>query len=267
MRDEGKRNLLGVLVDVVDYEGAVRRIVTAALEDRGIAVTALAAHGVMTGVLDKVHRYRLNHFDLATPDGHGVRWALNFVHRAKMPDRVYGPRLTLELCSAAQSYGIPVFFYGSRQHVVDRLVVRLSERFPRLCIAGVEPSAFRQLCPREKQDLVARIRGSGARITFVGLGCPRQEVFAYEYHQVLEMPVVSVGAAFDYHAGVLAEPPAYIQTAGLQWLARFVQEPRRLWKRYTVYNMMFVLMVAMQASGILRPDPSGAEPVREMLYG
>ena len=267
MRDEGKRNLLGVLVDIVDYEGAVRRIVAAALEDRGIAVTALAAHGVMTGVLDREHRYRLNRFDLTTPDGQGVRWALNIVHRAKMADRVYGPSLTLRVCSAAQAHGIPVFFYGSRRHVVDRLVVRLTERFPRLPIAGAEPSAFRTLHREEKQALVARIRASGAKIAFVGLGCPRQEVFAYEYHEALGMPVVAVGAAFDYHAGVLAEPPAAIQAAGLQWLMRFAQEPRRLWKRYTVYNIAFVLMVAVQASGILRPDPSGAEPLREMLYG
>jgi len=267
MRDEGKRNLLGVLVDVVDYEGAVRRIVAAARENREMAVTALAAHGVMTGVLDREHRYRLNHFDLATPDGQGVRWALNIVHRAQMKDRVYGPRLTLDVCRAAQSHGLPVFFYGSRRPVIDRLVVRLAERFPGLPIAGAEPSAFRQLCREEKQALVARIRASGARIAFVGLGCPRQEVFAYEYHAALGMPVVAVGAAFDYHAGVLAEPPAVIQAAGLQWLMRFVQEPRRLWKRYTVYNIAFVVMVAMQASGILRPDPSGTEPVREMLYG
>ena len=267
MRDEGKRNLLGVLVDVVDYEGAVRRIVQAALGARGMAVTALAAHGVMTGVLDREHRYRLNHFDLATPDGQGVRWALNIVHRAKMRDRVYGPSLTLHVCSAAQAHGIPVFFYGSRRHVVERLVLHLAERFHGLPIAGAEPSAFRRLHQEEKQALVARIRSSGARITFVGLGCPRQEVYAYEYHEALGMPVVAVGAAFDYHAGILAEPSAAIQRAGLQWLVRLMQEPRRLWKRYTVYNVGFVLMVAMQAIGILRPDPSGARPVREMLYG
>ncbi len=232
-----------------------------------MAVSALAAHGVMMGALDREHRYRLNHFDLATPDGQGVRWALNIVYRAKMKDRVYGPRLTLDVCRAAQSHGLPVFFYGSRRSVIDRLVVRMAERFPGLPIAGAEPSAFRQLRREEKQALVERITASGARIAFVGLGCPRQEVFAYEYRAALRMPVVAVGAAFDYHAGVLAEPPGLIQAAGLQWLMRLAQEPRRLWKRYTVYNIAFVLMVAMQASGILRPDPSGTEPAREMLYG
>ena len=103
MRDEGKRNLLGVLVDVVDYEGAVGRIATAALRGHGIAVTALAAHGVMTGVLDRTHRYRLNHSDLVTPDGQGVRWAMNLIHGAAHKDRVYGPRLTLDVCEVAQA--------------------------------------------------------------------------------------------------------------------------------------------------------------------
>ncbi len=267
MRDEGKRNLLGVLVDVVDYEGAVDRIATAALRGRGIAVTALAAHGVMTGVLNREHRYRLNHFDLATADGQGVRWAMNLVHGVALKDRVYGPRLTLDVCDVARERGIPVYFYGSRRHVVERLAQKLTQRFPRLIIAGAEPSAFRALKRDERESLVGRIRASGARITFVGLGCPRQEIFAYEYQDALSMPVVAVGAAFDYYAGLLREPPLWVQSAGLQWFARLVQEPGRLWKRYTMYNLAFVTLVGLQACGLWHPDPSGAEPVGELLHG
>jgi len=267
VRDEGKRNLLGVLVDIVDYEGAVGRIVTAALRGHGMAVTALAAHGVMTGVLDGKHRYRLNHFDLATPDGQGVRWAMNLVHGAALKDRVYGPRLTLDLCEILRERGIPAYFYGSRRDVVERLTQKLKQRFPGLIVAGAEPSVFRALNPDERERLVDRIRASGAKITFVGLGCPRQEVFAYEYRDALSMPVVAVGAAFDYHAGLQREPPLWVQAAGLQWFARLVKEPGRLWKRYTTYNLAFVTLVALQACRFWHPDPSGAEPAGERLYG
>ena len=267
MRDEGKRDLLGIQVDVVDYPGAVERIATAALQGRPLAVTALAAHGVMTGVLDGQHRYRLNHFDLVTPDGQGVRWALNLVHGVALKDRVYGPRLMVGICEAAQDRGIPVYLYGSRSHVVKQLAVKLEQRFPGLVVAGAEPSAFRALRRDERDGLVTRIRASGARITFVGLGCPRQEVFTYEYRGLLRMPVVAVGAAFDYHAGLLREPPLWVQAAGLQWFARFLQEPGRLWKRYTIYNVMFATLVTLQACGLWRPDPSGAEPVGELLHG
>src|SRR4029078_3514102 len=98
--DRGKHHLLGVRVDAVDYAAAVRKIVTAAKERRPLAVSALAVHGVMTGVFDAAHRYRLNKFDLICPDGQPVRWGLNLLHRAKLPERVYGPNLMLEVCRA-----------------------------------------------------------------------------------------------------------------------------------------------------------------------
>lgn len=263
-----KCNILGVLVDAVDYGAAVERIVAAARARRSCAVTALAVHGVMTGVQSRTHRYRLNRFDLVTPDGQAVRWAMNLLYRTRLPDRVYGPRLMLEVCAAAEAGGLPIFLYGSRPSVLDRLVSRLRERHPGLIIAGAEPSKFRRTDAREKADLVRRIRGSGARITFVGLGCPRQEVFAYEYRDELSIPVIAVGAAFDYHAGEIREPPIFIQKAGLQWLHRFAQEPRRLWRRYWLLNPAFAGLLALQALNLWRPSPDDADaPAAEVLVG
>src|SRR5947209_14687423 len=121
MIDRGKHNLLGILIDAVDYDGAVERIMRAARDHRGAAISALAVHGVMTGVLDPVHRYRLNQFDLIVPDGQPVRWALNLIHATGLRDRVYGPNLTLRVCARAAQDGVPVFFYGSTQTVLDRM--------------------------------------------------------------------------------------------------------------------------------------------------
>lgn len=101
MRDDGKRNVLGVGVSVLDYDAAVARIVRAASRGEALAVTSLAVHGVMTGVLDEEHRTRLNEFDLVTPDGQPVRWALNFLHAAGLRQRVYGPELMLRVCERA----------------------------------------------------------------------------------------------------------------------------------------------------------------------
>lgn len=268
MKDEGKRNVLGVLVDAVDYEAAVEKIITAAKQGRGFSVSALAVHGVMTGVGDVGHRYRLNHLDLVTPDGQPVRWALNLLHKASLPDRVYGPTLTLEVCRAAAAGGLPVYFYGSRPAVLERLDVRLRELFPGLVVAGREPSLFRRTTPQERDLIAERIRASGARITFVGLGCPRQEVFAYEYRDALSMPVLAVGAAFDYLAGLLKEPPPVVQRAGLQWLYRLLQDPRRLWRRYVLLNSAYLGLLCLQALKLWRPDPVASQaPVGEILYG
>ena len=137
MIDEGKRSVLGVLVDVVDYEAATAKVVSAAVDGRPLAVTALAVHGVMTGVRRRVHGARLNGFDLVTPDGQPVRWALNLLHDAHLDDRVYGPALTRRVLTECARKGLPVYFYGSTVEILEHLVARLHERLPDLRIVGV----------------------------------------------------------------------------------------------------------------------------------
>jgi N-acetylglucosaminyldiphosphoundecaprenol N-acetyl-beta-D-mannosaminyltransferase len=265
MKDLGKRSVLGVLVDAADYDAAVQRIIQAAKERRAYGVSALAVHGVMTGVMDRRHRYRLNHLDLVTADGQPVRWALNLLHGTRLSDRVTGPALTLKLCRVAAAEGLPIYLYGSSSYVLDRLKANLLDRFPGLAIAGAEPSKFRRTTPEEKADIVERIRSSGARITFVGLGCPRQETFVHEYREALAMPVIAVGAAFDYHAGMMKEPPMFVQRAGFHWLYRLAQQPRRLWKRYVLLNPAYVGLLLLQALRLWRPDPENSErPTYEM---
>jgi N-acetylglucosaminyldiphosphoundecaprenol N-acetyl-beta-D-mannosaminyltransferase len=267
MIDLGKKSVLGVMVDAVDYEAATHRVITAAHEGRPYAVSALAVHGVMTGVEDPEHMWRLNHFDLVTPDGQPVRWALNLLHGAGLRDRVYGPNLMLEVCGAAADAGLPIYLYGSRPEVLEHLRVNLEERFPGLKVAGSEPSKFRTTTAEEKAEIVARIQGSGARIVFVGLGCPRQEVFTYEYREALSMPCLAVGAAFDYHAGLMDEPPAWMQRSGLQWAYRLAQDPRRLWKRYLKLNPAYLARLGWQLVSRRPRNPVQSPPVREVLFG
>ncbi len=264
----GKRDILGVMVDVVDYESAVDQIIHAAKEERGYAATALAVHGVMTGALDQEHRFRLNQFDLVVPDGQPVRWALNLLHSTHLRDRVYGPTLMLELCERAARDGIAIYLYGSDASVLTNLRARLQERFPSLRIAGSQPSKFRRITNDEKKEIVDQIRSSGAQLVFAGLGCPRQEVWAYEFRDALSMPVIAVGAAFDFHAGTLPQAPQRLQRAGLEWAYRLVQEPRRLWRRYAFLNPLYMAMVTAQGIGLKRSEGNpGTKPAREMNYG
>lgn len=267
MIDRGKREVAGVLVNVIDYEAAVSRVAQAAVDRRALSVTALAVHGVMTGALDAEHRYRLNHLDLVVPDGQPVRWALNALHSAKLGDRVYGPTLTLKVCERAAELGLPVYFFGSTTEILGDLRTRLLEKFPKLKIAGMEPSRFRRLSVAERDEVVERIRKSGAAITFVGLGCPRQEVWCYENTAALSMPTLAVGAAFAFHAGLLAQAPAHLQSVGLEWFYRLLKEPRRLWKRYAYLNPAYVWLVVSQASGLHRIGTAGTAPASESLYG
>jgi exopolysaccharide biosynthesis WecB/TagA/CpsF family protein len=268
LKDEGKGNLLGVGVDVVDYEAAVDRVVEAARAHRPYGVTALAVHGVMTGVLDRHHRHRLNALDLVTPDGQPVRWALNLLAGAGLRDRVYGPELMSRLCATAANEGLGIFLYGGREDTVHRLADALVTRFPGLVVTGVAPSRFRQLTLDEREAMIRMIRASGASLCFVGLGCPRQEIFAFECSGDLGMPVIAVGAAFDYHAGTVREPPAWIQRRGLQWLYRFGQDPRRLWRRYLLLNPLYCLLVALQWARLWRPvRGADSAPVEMVRHG
>jgi N-acetylglucosaminyldiphosphoundecaprenol N-acetyl-beta-D-mannosaminyltransferase len=253
-----KGSVLGVCVDATTYDEATAAVLAAARDGRPFALTALAVHGVMSGVQDRAHGARLNSFDMVTPDGQPVRWALNLLHGAGLVDRVYGPTLTLRVLEGAAADGLPVYFYGSTTQTLERLVPRLTAMFPTLKIAGQEPSKFRAARPGEPAEIAARITGSGARIVLVGLGCPRQEVFTYAMRPLLPMPVLAVGAAFDYHAGQLRRPPAWMQRRGLEWLWRLGLEPGRLWRRYLLLNPAYLARLTAQKVGLWRATPPAA---------
>jgi N-acetylglucosaminyldiphosphoundecaprenol N-acetyl-beta-D-mannosaminyltransferase len=253
--DGPKVSVLGVLVDTVDYEAAVERIICAAKEGRAHGVTALAVHGVMTGVDDPAHRTRLNRLNLVTPDGQPVRWAMNLLHHSRLHERVYGPTLALKVCRAAAAEGLPVYFYGTDDATLLLLRERLCQLIPGLVIAGTQASRFGRATRDELDLLVTDIRRTGARLCFVGLGCPRQEVFVYENMAQLSMPVLAVGAAFSYHAGLTQEPPAWIQRAGLQWLHRLIEDPKRLWRRYLILNPRYMIGVIRQWVRGAHTDP------------
>jgi exopolysaccharide biosynthesis WecB/TagA/CpsF family protein len=266
--NQGKRNILGVAVDVTDYESSVERIVDAATRGKAFAVTALPVHGIMTGARDPNHRYRLNTFDLLVPDGQPVRWALNLIHKVGLRERVYGPSLMLALCGRLAEEDLPIYLFGSREETIARLSRNLQRRFPALQIVGSQPGRFKVLSPTERDDIVRDIRQSGAAIVFVGLGCPRQEIWAYENRDALSMPAVCVGAAFDFHAGTVAQAPPTLQRVGLEWAYRLAREPRRLWRRYAIYNPLYVGMVAAQLSGAVDFDARPATPPeRDLSYG
>lgn len=268
MIDRGRHNILGIMVNAVDYEAVVQRIVSAARSKDPLAVSALAVHGVMTGMLDREHRYRLNELDLLVPDGQPLRWALNRLHGTKLSARVYGPTLMLKICARAAEEGLPIFLFGGSEQLLAALQANLRKQFPNLTIAGHQASKFRQLTPEERDETVENIRNSGAAITMIGLGCPRQEVWAYEFRDTLSMPLLAVGAAFNFHAGFLPQAPRKMRDWGFEWLFRLVTEPRRLWQRYLVLNPLYLCMLCLQAFRLRRFDPHDVvRPDHEILYG
>lgn len=268
MIDYGKKNLLGIGINAVDYEAAVQKIVDSAKAKQHLGVSALAVHGVMTGVFDREHCYRLNELELVVPDGQPVRWGLNLLHGLKLPDRVYGPNLTLRVCERSAKEGLSIFLFGSQASTLDKLESNLVERIPGIKIAGKRPSKFRRIDPTEKAELVENIKSSKADITLVGIGCPRQEVWAFEFRKELQMPVMAVGAAFAFHSDELSQAPAWMQKRGLEWFFRLTKEPKRLWKRYVFLNPAYLSLLGLQKLRLYTLKASrGIEPAEDILYG
>jgi exopolysaccharide biosynthesis WecB/TagA/CpsF family protein len=253
-----KRNLLGILVDATTYDDVVDRVFEAARTATGLSVSATAVHGVMEGVHDPEHAARLNEFDVLTPDGQPVRWALNRLHGAGLRDRVYGPELMLRCCARAAAEGFPIYLYGSTSDVLKPLKARLESRFPGLVVAGMSQSRFGVIGRDAQEEIAAQIRASGARMVFVGLGCPRQETFVWAMRDQVSLPMLAVGAAFDFHAGLAREAPGWMQRCGMQWIHRFAGNPRRLWRRYLLLNPEYVWRVSRQKFGANREIRIGA---------
>lgn len=247
-----RADILGVGISVTDYAEVVRCVLAAAERGQNLLVAAADVHMLMQAHHDPAFSAVLNAFAIVVPDGQPVRWGLRLVREADLAERVYGPTLMLKVCAAAARAGLPIFLYGSRPEVLARLERRLPEQFHGLQIAGSIAGRFRPLSPAEQEQDARAVGDSGARITFVGMGCPRQEWWAFHMRSRIQMPLLAVGAAFDFHAGLVSQAPAWMQSRGLEWLYRLGTDPRRLWRRYVLLTPRYLPLITLQALGAYR---------------
>lgn len=206
------------------------------------------AHGVIEAQDHPDFAAVLNGADLNLPDGMSIVRAMQRLGLDQR-DRVYGPDLTLAVAERAADRGLPVAFYGSTDEVLGRLRERLPKAVPDLQIVEAISPPFRVLSEAEDEAFVQRLRRSGARVVFVGLGCPLQERWCAEHVARVGAVCLGVGAAFDFHAGTLRQAPAVLQRMGLEWAFRLAMEPRRLWRRYATVVPRFLLGFARQRAG------------------
>jgi N-acetylglucosaminyldiphosphoundecaprenol N-acetyl-beta-D-mannosaminyltransferase len=233
----------------VDLPQAVAWVIARARAQRPACVSSLAVHGLVTAARDAVFRAKVEEFDILAADGQPVRWWLNFLHGLRIQRRAAGSDLMRSLCEACAREGIGVYLYGSTPDVNSRLRDRLVNRYPGLVVSGCEPSLFRPLSSQEDEALVWRFNNSHAGIVFLGLGCPLQEEFAYAHRHTVLPVQVCVGAAFNFLSGDRRRAPVWVQRVGLEWLYRLCQEPQRLLRRYTVFNLIFLWLVLRDAFG------------------
>jgi N-acetylglucosaminyldiphosphoundecaprenol N-acetyl-beta-D-mannosaminyltransferase len=167
-------------------------------------------------------------------------------------ERVYGPTLMLHVLEAAARENLPVGFYGSRPEVLTALLKRIQARYAGLNVVFSCSPPFRELSQEEDRAIVRQIERSGVRVLFIGLGCPKQEIWMAEHRGQVKAVMIGVGAAFDFHAGLKPQAPPWLQALGLEWLFRLLTEPRRLWKRYLYHNPRFALLAMADLLGLLK---------------
>jgi N-acetylglucosaminyldiphosphoundecaprenol N-acetyl-beta-D-mannosaminyltransferase len=235
--------VLGFPIVLSDYEGVMDWMDAVIRARQPTSVTAAAVHLIMVAREDpETHAAVLD--ATIVPDGQPLVWALRALGY-KQASRVYGPDLMAHYCARA---GARMFLYGGRDEgALEQLTAALRERFPGLDIVGGYSPPYRELTDAERDAVVAQINGSGADVVWVGTGQPKQEKWMAQMRDRLEAPIlVGVGAAFDFHAGIVAQAPSWMQRAGLEWVFRLSREPRRLWRRYARYNPRFVAAFARE---------------------
>ncbi len=221
--------------------------------DGRASLTAAAVNLVMSAQEEPATMAAVLATTLAVPDGQPLVWALRALgHRAAT--RIYGPDLMAAFCERAAREQIPIYLYGGKTpEALELLEARLRTRFPGLPIAGGYSPPFRPLSELEEEQVASLIDASGAAVVWVGTGQPKQELWMAAMRPRLAAPVlVGVGAAFDFHAGLLAQAPPWMQRSGLEWSYRLAREPRRLWRRYARYNPLFIIGFARQYAAHLK---------------
>lgn len=248
--DTQKTNILGVGISAITMDDALTQIQHWIETGKRRYVSVCVVHTIMECQLDPKMRKAVNSAGMATPDGMPLVWLGNWRNGGNV-SRVYGPDLMLALCELSVMQGYSHYFYGGADGVPELLAETMQARFPGMNVVGAYSPPFRTLTEEEDEEITEQINQAAPDIIWVGLGTPKQDLWMAAHRDKLKAPVlIGVGAAFDFHTGRIPQAPSWMQTRGLEWLFRLFQEPRRLWRRYIIYNPLFIAMILMQFSGL-----------------
>ncbi|KJC53664.1 hypothetical protein UP10_41865 [Bradyrhizobium sp. LTSPM299] len=242
-------NVLGVGVSAVNLPQAVEILERWRAEARREYVCCTPVHGLMEAQRDPEVRRALNRSGLTTEDGMPLVW---WCQRSGYSNasRVCGTDLLRAMCERSPQRPHRHYFYGASPSVVEALISRLKQSYPGLVVAGHRSPPFRPLTPEEDAADIQAINETNPDFVWVGLGMPKQEKWMAEHvGKIQAAALLGVGAAFDFIAGTKPRAPLWMQRSGFEWLFRLMTEPRRLARRYFVYNSVFVARALQQLSG------------------
>lgn len=242
-----RTDILGVPVSLTDIATAVAEIGRPVDERAGGYVCAADVNSIMQAQRNSAHMDALHAARVVLPDGTPLVWAARMRGHRDIK-RVPGPDIMLALCASGLDKGWRHYFYGGAEGVVEDLAATLSRQFPGLEVAGMQSPPFRKLSDAELDSSIAAINAADPHIVWVGLGCPKQEIWMRENVTRLRGAVViGVGAAFNFHSNRVRRAPVWMRNNGLEWLHRLGSEPQRLWRRYLLLGPEFLLRVTVDS--------------------
>jgi N-acetylglucosaminyldiphosphoundecaprenol N-acetyl-beta-D-mannosaminyltransferase len=226
--------------------------------NRGHSVALVNVNCCVSGLLNRDVRRLYQQADLLGID------SMPFLHIARLlknksSDRLYAPDMMLEAAKESRSRGYKFFFYGGAAGAPEAMSAYVEKSCPDVEIAGTLSPPFRNLSPEEDDQVCKTILDSGANIVWVGLGSPKQDVWIAEHCEKLPGCIlIASGATFDFFSGRIKQAPRLIRNLGFEWLFRLFQDPARLWKRYTLYNFLFLGAIVLELAGLLRLGEEGS---------
>jgi N-acetylglucosaminyldiphosphoundecaprenol N-acetyl-beta-D-mannosaminyltransferase len=244
-------SVIDINVNETSYDSAAKQVQSWAQSGESRYVCVANVHMLMEAYDSSEFAKVVNDADLVTPDGVPLVWMMRAKGQREQT-RVYGPTLMLHILEAASHKNLSVGFYGSKPDVLNLLINRMRSQYQNLNVAFSCSPSFESMSCEEDAMLIEKINNSEARILFVGLGCPKQEIWMEEHRNKVKAVMIGVGAAFDFHAGIKPQAPPWMQQIGLEWLFRLSTEPRRLWKRYLYHNPRFVVLAVADLLGLLK---------------
>ena len=243
-----KKEVINIPLTCVPFDEQMMLILRWAKTRASKAVCLANVHMLMEARRNPWYREVLHQADLVTPDGKPLVMMLRrlgIMHQ----NQVAGMDVFENLCDLAEKAGISVYFLGSTPEILDKMKQRISQEYPILKVAGMNSIPFMsvdEIRGSKDENLIEEVNNSGAGIVFVCLGCPKQEVWMSQYQGSIKGVMIGVGAVFAMYAGLTPRAPHIIQHAGMEWLYRLIQEPGRLWHRYSSTIPPFMYLAARQ---------------------
>jgi len=232
-------------ISVGKYQDYIEYIMNSASTGRSQYIYVANVHMVVEAFWNKSFSEKVRHAGLVTPDGKPLTWALRLLHGIKQ-DRVAGMDILPALLKQSEQNQTPVYIYGGTETLLSRTQNYLDRNYPNLHIKGLYSPPFRDLTAEEEERTIDRINSSGAKLLFVVLGCPKQEQWMANMAGRINAVMIGIGGALPVLIGMQKRAPKWMQNAGLEWLFRLLQEPRRLFKRYFVTNSVFLYLLSRE---------------------